>query len=297
MVVLGLVTLGAAPLVRRRVLVVRARDRATTLLQPLDRDVGAGEAEVGVPAWFTAAMTGLDINIDARRGWWLGLVAAMAAAGWAAIAAPSVLVLAAVGAGAVAVALRGRRRFGPGLGRGRGRGYEADLLAALAAVAAAVGSGSSLRQALRHTDHPPGPCGAALALVAGRLDAGWPVQAALDRWATDADEPAVALVADALAVAGHAGASQSAALVAVGRTIRDRGDRQREIRALVSQARASCAVLVAIPVGFSAVVAATDHRVARFLATTAAGWGCVLGGLALDAAGAWWMARLVRSAS
>ncbi|MGI8710478.1 MAG: type II secretion system F family protein [Acidimicrobiales bacterium] len=273
---------------RRMVLQTQARHQAAALSTSHER--ASDVADAGVPPWFNTAMARLDITAEPLHAWAFLLIAGVTVASWAALAAPGLLVLAAAAAAMGAVAVRGARRFH------RHRGYEAELLAAVAAMAAALGSGSSLAQALRRSAQLPGQCGGDLALVGTRIGAGWAAQAALDQWAKDATDPAVALVADALAVAGHAGASQSRALVAVADTIRDRGDRQREVRALASQARASCVVLVAIPLAFSAAVAATDHRVAHFLATTAAGWGCVIGGLALDGAGAWWMARLVRTA-
>ncbi len=271
------------PMVRRALLGDRARRRA---------DVGdpTSGARPLVPEWFDAAWRSIDagVRVEAALAWSVAVVVGVGIAVWATMIVPQLVVLTLLLAGA-ALVLRG-----PVTRRRTRRGYEGDLLAALATVAASLGGGASLSHALHRASTRAGPCGTDVAGVRHHIDAGWSVQSALDHWATSRQEPAVTLVADALAVAGSAGASQERAIVAVAATIRDRADRDREIRALASQARTSCAVLVATPVGFSIVVSTLDRRVIHFLLGSAAGWACIIGGLALDATGAWWMARLVR---
>ena len=63
------------------------------------------------------------------------------------------------------------------------------------------------------------------------------------------------------------------------------------------QARLSAVVIALLPVGFTAWCITTDPRAASFLLGSAAGWLCLTAGLALLAVGAWWMARIVRSAA
>lgn len=284
--VVALIVAVALPVVRRLASADRIRRRVET--------VGAGAANTGgvatPPVWFETAWTALDASgpYSSTTVWPIAVLASVGAAMWAALYVPEVIVVCLV-LGAAVVATRrplARRRANGG--------YEADLLAALAGVASSLGGGASLGHALHRASSQAGACGADLARARTRIEAGWSVQSALDHWAASRSEPAVLLVADALAVAGTAGASQERAITAVAATIRDRADRGREVRALASQAKASCAVLVATPVAFSVVVSLLDGRVLRFLLGTAAGWGCMLGGLLLDGVGAWWMARLVR---
>ncbi|MGI8755337.1 MAG: type II secretion system F family protein [Acidimicrobiales bacterium] len=295
-VALALVVLAAVgPSAARSASVARARRRALVLVGTgLDNEATGrthGAQDRGVPAWFGAGLAHLEIDATPERAWSAALVAGAVCSCWAALAAPGVLIAAAVGLATVVAAGRVWARRAPT------RGYEADLLASVGTLGASLRSGASLGQALERASHTKGPCGADLALVRSRIAAGWTTQAALDQWAQDTPESAVSLVADALAVAGSSGASQGGAVVAVADTMRDRANRAREVRALASQARASCVVLVLLPLAFAASAAVLDRRVAAFLLTTVGGWACLAGGLALDATGGWWMSRLVRQVS
>ena len=75
--------------------------------------------------------------------------------------------------------------------------------------------------------------------------------------------------------------------------LRDRAALAREVRALSSQARASAAVMVLGPPVFLGVASVIDRRLAHVLFATPLGLGCLFAGVALDLAGAAWMAHLV----
>ena len=51
------------------------------------------------------------------------------------------------------------------------------------------------------------------------------------------------------------------------------------------------------PAGFGAAVALIDGDALRVLVATPVGWLSLLTGLALEAVGVWWMARLARGVS
>lgn len=250
----------------------------------------SASASVTSPPWFERAIDAVLPGVDVALAWHAAIVALAAAAVGLAVVAPAVAgVLLALGLGGWLVAARlGRRRsISP-------EAYRAHLLACLTDVHASLSSGSALGPSLTRAGLRPGPCAADLAEVDGELRSGCAVQLAVDRWAARRPGTGVDLVADALAIAGTTGASQVAAVGAVTATLRRRQALAREARALASQAQASAAVLVTLPVGFAVVVAVLDDRVGAFLLGTVAGWACLIGGLALDAAGAWWMAALVR---
>jgi Flp pilus assembly protein TadB len=179
----------------------------------------------------------------------------------------------------------------------RGRHSSPAVLAlALEAVARAVRAGSSLRVALAEAgDAVGGAVGAELRGVAGVAARGVPLADALDRWARDRGDGAVALAAGALALAAEAGGTQARAVDGVAATLRERAAVDAEIRALSSQARLSAMVVAIAPVAFGALEAATDPRAAGFLLRPGLGWACLAGGLGLDALAAWWMAQLTRS--
>ena len=175
---------------------------------------------------------------------------------------------------------------------------EAQLPAALDRLAASLRSGSSLTMALGEVggsfDAPIGP---ELAALARETSHGRPVREVLDRWSAAHDDPGTRLAAAALVLATVVGSAPARAIDGVAATVRERLDLAAERRALAAQARASALVLSLAPVGFAAVLVVGDTAAADFLLGTSAGWVCLAVGVGLDAAGAWWMARLSRSDS
>jgi tight adherence protein B len=170
-----------------------------------------------------------------------------------------------------------------------------ELPQALERLAGALRSGSSLPVALgeagRATSDPLGPELAALALGASR---GQPMAVVLDGWTRRHDDPDTRLAATALVLATVVGVAPARAVDGVAATLRERLDLSAERRALASQARTSAVVLSAAPLLFALLLGMSDGAAGRFLLHSRAGWACLAGGLALDALGAWWMARLTR---
>lgn len=169
----------------------------------------------------------------------------------------------------------------------------------LEAVARAVRSGASLGQglslavrAVRDT-----PLGSDAAALARELSEGRTVAEAIDRFGGDSPGEARRLACRALSLVAELGGPPGLLLDGISATLRDRLAAGREARALATQARASAVVMATAPAAFAAVGAATDGRVATFLLGTPLGLLCLVSGLALEVAGGWWMARLVRSAS
>ena len=224
---------------------------------------------------------------DALR-WWATLT------GFAVAAA---LVAGGPGAAALAAVLSA---VGPCLGwrlvrhRGAAR-FEAALPAAVEAVAAGLRSGASLRQALAGAaDAVTGPLAGDLAGVAADTERGAGVTASLERWAERRPLAGVRLVVAALCLGAETGGAAAQAVDGVALTLRQRLAAQAEAKALATQARVSAVVIGASPVVFCVLAAATDPRTAGFLLRTPAGLVLLATGLALDGAGALWMARLTR---
>lgn len=166
---------------------------------------------------------------------------------------------------------------------------------ALERMAAALRTGSSLPQALAEAGHTvAAPLGPELAELARRIGAGQPLLTALDDWGSSRRDSATRLASTALALATRVGATPARALDGVAATLRDRLALGDERRAQAAQARYSAFVLSVAPLGFAALLAATNAAAAQFLLATPLGWGCLLLGLGLDAAGAAWMARLTK---
>lgn len=256
---------------------VRARDRRRL------------RARLAVPAPQPAPQ-----RAPAERGPRLPAAAILAAA--AGVATAGAAAGPAVAAGLVAAVAAGHARARLRRRAARRHRRDAQLPLALDRLAAALRSGASLPMALdevgRAVDPPIGPELAGLARGAAH---GRPLRRVLDDWSAIHDDPGTRLVATALVLATVVGAAPARAVDGVAATVRERLDLAAERRTLAAQARTSALVLSVAPVGFAALLAAGDTAAAGFLLGTPAGWACLAGGLALDAAGAWWMARLSRS--
>lgn len=213
------------------------------------------------------------------------------------VVGPAVTAFAGVAAG---VAMAGWRR---GARARRAAADERELPHLLERVARHLRAGGSLAQAFAAATPPPvAPGGGGAGGLAeawrevARRSASVGMVQALDEWADrarGASTSSTGLAVAALAVAAATGGSPARAVDGVASTLRSRLAVAEEVRALSSQARASAMVIALSPVGFGVLAAATDDRTAAFLATPA-GAALAATGLALDAVGAWWMARLCR---
>lgn len=126
--------------------------------------------------------------------------------------------------------------------------------------------------------------------VARRVRGGLSLAESLDDW-VDAD--AESRMTAALLVLGHSsGAAMAASLDRAAASLRRRRAVSDEIRALTSQTRASGLVVAAAPVGFVLIMAVVDRESLSSLFLTPVGLASLAVGLALEALGVWWMARL-----
>jgi len=180
------------------------------------------------------------------------------------------------------------------------RRREAAISAALPDVLERVASGlragaaplGALTEATGGADLP-GPLAADLHGVVERAEEVGLV-AALDRWAGERQQPAVAAAAAALGLAMSAGGPAASAIDGLASGLRDRHDAAAEVAALSAQARLSAVVVGAAPLVSLGVSLLADPRVAPTLVGTAVGRVCLLAGVALEGMGAVWMRQIVR---
>lgn len=259
---------------------------------PHDRvpDAQANVLASAPPSWFVA-MAGDAALTPVERWWQVALAAPVAAAAAVCVMAGPAM---AVCAGSLVVAgeLAALRAM---------RGRATALLArsvpeVLDAVARSCRAGSSVVGALGDLGADDGLAGPVFADVARQVGHGVSLRDALDGVVTAHPEPSVRLAAAALLVGADTGAAPARAVDGVAATLRDRVALEREAAGHATQANASAAVLVVAPVGFGVVAVVTDPRVGGFLFSSPLGWACLVAGVGLDVVGAWWMARLVRSA-
>lgn len=242
------------------------------------------------PERLARALAGAGLAIDARRVWTAGLATVVVVVGAALVAGGPGLAVVATLTTIVGPAAALRAASGRG-----DRILEDGLPDALEAMARALRSGASLRQAVGEAGAvTPGALGRDLGDVAHEAGHGRALTDALDRWAARRALPGVRLATSALGLGAETGGAQARALDGVAATLRSRQAVGREVRALSSQARMSGVVITLAPLGFSALAAATDERTASFLLATPLGLVCLTVGLALDGLAALLMHRLSR---
>lgn len=268
----------------------RRRRRAPLPTDPVGDPTGVRRT---VPASVVACCAALPGRVDPAAVWprlALGGAATTALLAWRVGPLPAAV----VGVGLLAAPRLAR----PGLERRRHDRRDAQLGPFLERLAAALRAGLTLRAACTAGARgAPPPLGHDLRPLADALDHGEALEAALARWGSAVGAgPEVRLVAGALALGAQAGGEVARAVDGVAATLRERREVRAEAAALATQARASAALLVVAPLGFAAVLTSVQPGTVAFLVGTPAGLACLGAGVALDAVGAWWMARIVRSA-
>lgn len=181
---------------------------------------------------------------------------------------------------------------------GASEAIDRGLPAWLDASARSARSGASLRDALRDGANAVegSSTGVFLQPVVQSLDRGDRLVVALDRVEAGPPGSARQLVHRSLRLAADVGGPAAGVLDAAASTLHERAALVREVRALSTQARVSAAVMATAPLVFAVVAVQLDPRVGAFF-LSAPGVACVVVGGALDAAGACWMARIVRAAA
>ena len=175
------------------------------------------------------------------------------------------------------------------------RALDRQLPAASASLARSVRGGATLLVAMEDlvTVVDP-PISADVSELLASVHRGVALDDALDAWQRRRSSRSLGLLVAACRF-GHAeGGDLAAALDGAAVSLLDGIEVADEARALSSQARASAAVLVALPILGAAGFSLLDPSVAATLFTTVPGWTCLVLGLSLDALGAWVLTRMVR---
>lgn len=257
-------------------------------VRPLD--ASGQQAPTAVPRSLAACCAAADLPIDPVRVWrWYRLVV---------VGGPTVVLIGTglpIAAVSVVGLLAAPRLALPSLQRRQAVRRDVQLAPFLERVASSIRSGRSVRSALvevaRRTERP---LGAELAPLADALDHGASLEAAVEHWSSGPSAGAeVRLAAAALRMGARAGGEVARAVDGLAATLRERRELRGEVVALATQASTSAGLLVVAPIGFAALVSTIEPGTVRFLLGTPAGLVCLTVGLALDAAGAFWMQRIV----
>lgn len=214
---------------------------------------------------------------------------------------PVALVLAVLGesplplvAGALAVPLVGRRMRAAALRKEREARSDA-VVALCGAVAGELRAGRQPAQALLFAVGATGALGPreeAEVLAAARF--GGDVAEALRRASRQDGADGLAGLAACWQVAVDGGAGLAAGLDRLEAALREHRDQRERLRAQLAGAWATVTVLAVLPMVGLVLGTALGARPLHVLLHTPVGLGCLAVGGALEAAGLWWAARIVR---
>ncbi|MGW0119043.1 type II secretion system F family protein [Streptomyces sp. NPDC003327] len=236
-----------------------------------------GQARWAAPSWWP--------RVRARREWLCLPVAAVVAV----LGASPVPLL----AGAVAVPLVGRWLRKAALRREREARAE-RVVALCGTVAGELRAGWQPAQALAFGARQTGALGAEEAVVLAAARFGGDVPEALRGAARQDGADGLAGLAACWQVAVDGGAGLAAGLDRLEAALRDHGEQRERLRAELAGAWATVTVLAVLPVAGIALGAALGADPLHVLLHTPAGFACLALGGALEAAGLWWAARIVR---
>ncbi|WP_445194855.1 type II secretion system F family protein [Streptomyces sp. CB02009] len=262
------------------------RRRVTGRARMLLAGAGAGLPGVaGGPVMWSAVAARWWAVLRGRRAW-----LCLPAAGVVAVLGASPLPLV---AGALAVPLVGRRLREAG--RRREREARAEQVVALCgAVVGELRAGWQPAQALAFAARETGALGEEEVAVLAAARFGGDVPEALRRAAGQDGADGLAGMAACWQVAVDGGAGLAAGLDRLEAALRDHREQRERLRAELAGAWATVAVLAVLPLAGVALGAALGADPLRVLLHTPAGLGCLVVGGALEAAGLWWAARIVR---
>ncbi|MCX5405590.1 type II secretion system F family protein [Streptomyces sp. NBC_00335] len=250
---------------------------------------GAGPPVPAGPAPWEHLVAGARVRAARSREWaCLGAGLALALLGG------SVIPLLA-GAAAVPLVRRWLR------GRERARARTARAAEVVALCGAVVGElragaqpGRALSEAMRRTVSGPGGPGAAEAGVLAAAAFGGDVAAALRQAAREPGAEGLAAMAACWRVSVDGGAGLAAGLDRLEGALRAERDREESLRAQLTGARSTTAVLALLPGVGLLIGTGLGADPLRVLLHTPVGWGCLLAGSALEALGLLWCRRIVR---
>ncbi|MFD5146526.1 type II secretion system F family protein [Streptomyces sp. NPDC058401] len=156
--------------------------------------------------------------------------------------------------------------------------------------------GRALTEAMRRTVSGPGGPGAAEAGVLAAAAFGGDVAAALRQAAREPGAEGLAAMAACWRVSVDGGAGLAAGLDRLEGALRAERDREESLRAQLTGARSTTAVLALLPGVGLLIGTGLGADPLRVLLHTPVGWGCLLAGAALEALGLLWCGRIVRAA-
>jgi len=236
-----------------------------------------------------------DLPLRAGEWWVLRIVAAVAA-----VAASMVFfrggLLVTIGAavGGLVVGV-----FGPAfvlrfLSNRRGKKFDGQLPDVLTLVASSLSTGFSLPQALDAVAKDAAdPSAKEFARALAETRIGADIADALERMSDRMDSDNMRWTSMAIRIQREVGGNLAETLRTTAKTLREREELRRHVRALSAEGRLSAYILVALPIGIFFYTMQTNRSYIELLWTRPMGIGMIIGGLISLGIGMAWMRKVV----
>lgn len=245
-----------------------------------------------------------------RRGWTRGIASALEQAGLV-IAPADFLILAGaaclvagicgtllggplvavLGAGACAL---GAKMYLSVLADKRRKKFAAQMDDSLQLLSGGLRAGHSLLRAIDAvSQQAPSPTAEEFSRIINETRLGRDLNAAMDQTSERMKCEDFSWVAQAIGIHREVGGDLAEVLDQVGRTIRERGQIQRQVKALSAEGKMSAYILMALPVLIIGVLAIISPSYIASFAASALGWGMVAAGLIMMTVGGLWLKKIV----
>jgi tight adherence protein B len=236
-----------------------------------------------------------DLPLRAGEWWVLRVVAVFAAVAGSMLLFDGGLVtklfaaVVGVGLGLIAPALV--LRF---LAKRRTKKFETQLPDVLTLVASSLSTGFSLLQALDAVAKDAAePAAKEFSRALAETRIGAEITDSLDRMADRTGSVNMRWTTMAIKIQREVGGNLAETLRTTAKTLREREELRRHVRALSAEGRLSAYILIALPIGIFLYTMKTNRAYIELLWTRPMGWGMLAGGLISLVIGVFWMRKVV----
>lgn len=179
-------------------------------------------------------------------------------------------------------------------GRRKAR-IEEQLADTLQLVGGLLRAGHGFPQALAAvTKETEPPISVALKRVAGHVRLGGTIEEGLNKMAVEVDSVALRWAVTAIKIQREVGGNLSEILDTLSRSIRERGELSRQVKALTAEGRFSAYILLAMPFILTGMLYMSNRQYMSLLWTTTAGYTLLGIAAVLMILGTLWLRRIVR---
>lgn len=180
------------------------------------------------------------------------------------------------------------------LARRRGKKFDNQLPDVLTLVASSLSTGFSLPQALDAVaKDSPEPSAKEFSRALAETRIGADVADALEHLSARMDSDNMRWTSMAIRIQREVGGNLAETLRTTAKTLREREELQRHVRALSAEGRLSAYILVGLPIGIFFYTMQTNRSYIELLWTSALGWGMIIFGLISLGVGIFWMRKVV----